>query len=147
MWIIKLRFAEYIGSEKRLLAESVPGATINGLRWGNSFLSACLLYRRYDKKYISHYAAGFGEYSNTSNEEGVYFGTDISPLKNLKINLYYDWFRFFSPRYGATIPGSGWELLGQIGYRHGNWEHRFRLKREIHPEDTKEKISVQREKK
>lgn len=24
-------------------------ATINGLRWGNSFLSACLLYRRYDK--------------------------------------------------------------------------------------------------
>ena len=121
-------------------------ATINGLRWGNSFLSACLLYRRYDKKYISHYAAGFGEYSNTSNEEGVYFGTDISPLKNLKINLYYDWFRFFSPRYGATIPGSGWELLGQIGYRHWNWEHRFRLKREIHPEDTKEKISVQREK-
>ena len=105
-----------------------------------------MLYRRYDKKYISHYAAGFGEYSNTSNEEGVYFGTDISPLKNLKINLYYDWFRFFSPRYGATIPGSGWELLGQIGYRHGNWEHRFRLKREIHPEDTKEKISVQREK-
>ena len=119
-------------------------ATINGLRWGNSFLSACLLYRRYDKKYVSHYAAGFGEYSNTSNEEGWYLGMECSPWKNLKVNLYYDWFRFFSPRYGATMPGAGWEFLGQVTYRHAIWEHDFRLKQEIRPEDSKTSGSVRR---
>lgn len=81
-------------------------ATVNGLRGGGAYLSGCVLYRRYDKRYISHYASGFGEYSNTSNEEGVYCGIDVVPVKNLKVNVYYDWFRHFAPRYLAVITGS-----------------------------------------
>lgn len=121
-------------------------ATVNGLRAGTSFISGCVLYRRYDKRYVSRYAAGFGEYSGTSNEEGFYCGLDLSPVRNLKLNLYYDWFHFFSARYGSTIPGAGWELLGEAVYQHKNIEHGFRYKYEIRPEDIKGGLSVQRAK-
>lgn len=121
-------------------------ATVNGLRWAASWISGCVLYRYYDKKYHSHYAAGFGEYSNTSNEEGVYAGADCVPLKNLKINLYYDWFRFFSPRYRATVPKAGYELLGQAVYHARKWEQVLRIKYERKPEDVKGKPSAARRK-
>ncbi len=125
-------------------SETNAWATLNGIRWGNSFLSACLLYRRYHKKYVSRYASGFGEYSNTSNEEGVYLGFDLSLIKNLKLNFYYDWFRFFSPRYQASTPGSGWEMLGEATYRQKHFEHSLRIKHEVRPEDAKDKTATQR---
>lgn len=121
-------------------------ATVNGLRSGCAYLSGCVLYRRYDKRYVSHYASGFGEYSNTSNEEGVYLGVDLVPVKNLKVNLYYDWFRHFAPRYLSVTTGSGWELLAQADYRHSNFGHQWRYKRECRPEDVKGKGSVLRSK-
>lgn len=128
------------------LSEQGAWATINGLRMSTSFMSGCLLYRRYDKRYVSHYASGFGEFSNTSNEEGVYGGMDFTPVKNLKVNFYYDWFRFFSPRYLATTPGSGWETLAGIAYRHSVFEHSLRFKYEVRLEDAKGGIPVNREK-
>lgn len=121
-------------------------ATVDGLRMSTSFLSGCLLYRRYDQRYVSRYAAGFGEYSNTSNEEGIYCGVELNLLKNLKINLYYDWFHFFSPRYLAATPGPGWEGLVEMTYQHRKSEHVLRYKQEIKPEDMKGGISVQRKK-
>mgnify|MGYP006990186144 CR=1 FL=1 len=59
-------------------------ASLHGVRYsGSSLVALCLLYRRYAKGYASHYARGFGEYSDTSNEEGtiiivllVYFISD-----------------------------------------------------------------------
>lgn len=121
-------------------------ATENGLRWTTSFIAACLIYRRYDKRYTSRYAAGFGEYSNTSNEEGLYLGFDLAPAKNFRINAYWDWFHFFSPRYGATIPGAGWEVLVEATYRHSCFEHCLRYKQVTRPEDIKGGKSVQRTK-
>lgn len=112
-------------------------STVNGLRVSNSFLSANVLYRRYDKRYVSHYAAGFGEYGNTSNEEGVYCGADVDVCKGLKLSVYYDWFRFFSARYLASRPDWGWELLGTLTYTRSVWEHALRYKREVKPEDLK----------
>lgn len=126
------------------ISEAGAFATLHGLRWSSSLLSTCLLYRRYDKRYISRYAAGFGEYSNTSNEEGIYAGLDLTPVRNLKLNLYYDWFRFFSARYGATLPGDGWELLSEITYHHTKFSHQIRYKHEVRPEDIKGGKSVQR---
>lgn len=113
-------------------------ATVDGLRFsGSSRVALCVLYRRYDKRYTSRYASGFGEYSNTSNEEGVYIGADITPFRNMKINAYYDRFRFFSPRYQAFIPGSGYEVLTEVTYSHAAFVHLFRYKREEKPEDRK----------
>ena len=113
-------------------------ATVNGLRFsGGSRLAVNLVYRRYDKKYVSRYAGGFGEYSNTSNEEGFFGGLALALLPGLKVNAYYDRFRFFAPRYQAAIPGWGSEVLADVVWEHGRWEHTFRYKRESRPEDRK----------
>lgn len=119
-------------------------AFIHGLRSNFSWLSACILYRWYDKKYVSHYASGFGEYSNTSNETGFYCGMDLNVLKHLKINLYYDWFRSFAPRYGSNFPGAGHEFFIQMNYQYKKWEHVLRYKYESRPEDLQGKQSVNR---
>lgn len=139
LWGIYL-FGETAYSDDRALA------TVNGLRMSSSFLSGCVLYRRYDKGYVSHYASGFGEYSNTSNEEGWYCGVNITPMNRLKINAYYDWFRFFSPRYRASTPDSGWKIWTEAEYHHHKCDHTFRYKHEIHPEDLQGGAPSKREK-
>lgn len=116
-------------------------ATLNGLRFsGNSRMALCLLYRRYSKGYISHYAGGFGEYSNTSNEEGIYVGMDLNLLKRLKVNVYYDHFRFFSSRYNSSVPASGDEVLVNAAYESSRLTHTFRFKYEEKPEDLKNPV-------
>ena len=105
-------------------------ATVNGLRKSLASASFNLIYRRYAKDYIARYANAFAEYSNTSNEEGLYLGAEIVPLRKLKINAYVDWFRFFSPRYRSYLPGSGWEALVETSYEHKKLKHLLRLKHE-----------------
>ena len=100
-------------------------------------VALCVLYRRYDKRFRSHYNSGFAEYSNTSNEEGVYVGVESTPFRNLKLNAYYDYFRFFAPRYQASLPGNGKEFAGELTYTHPRWECNFRFKHEGKPEDSK----------
>lgn len=119
-------------------------ATVNGLRYsGIPRLALCALYRHYDKGYRSHYNNGFSEYSNTTNEEGYYLGLESSPFANIRINAYYDRFRFFSPRYQATIPGTGQETVGEITLTIHAWEYSFRFKHEDKPEDYKIGNSLQ----
>lgn len=113
-------------------------ATVNGLRYtGLRPVALCILYRRYDKDFRSYYNSSFSEYSNSSNEEGIYIGIESTPLRNLKLNAYYDHFRFFTPRYQATIPGSGDEIMGELTYSRSLWECNFRFKHEEKPEDYK----------
>lgn len=124
-------------------------ATVNGLRFsGGRSVALSVLYRRYDKRYTSYYASGFGEYSNTSNEEGFYMGVTANPVKNLKISGYYDYFRFFGSRYNAFLPGSGSEVLLDVSYSHKKTEYILRFKGEYKPEDYKQETiqSVQRKK-
>ena len=113
-------------------------ATLNGLRYtGVKSLAAVMIYRRYDKRYTSYYSNGFGEYSGTSNEEGLYTGVEATLTSTLKTRLYHDRFRYFSPRYRATAPGSGSETLGELARQGelGEWIARF--KRECKPEDER----------
>ncbi len=113
-------------------------ATVNGLRYsGIPRFALCALYRYYDKSYHSHYNNGFAEYSNTTNEEGLYLALESTPFRNIKINLYYDRFHFFSPRYQATIPDHGQEFAGNITLNHTHWECSFHFKQEDKPEDYK----------
>ena len=113
-------------------------ATVNGLRYsGIPRFALCALYRHYDKGYHSHYNSGFAEYSNTTNEEGLYLGLESTPSRSLKINAYYDRFRFFSPRYQATIPGNGQEIVGDVTFNRSRWDCSFRFKHEEKPEDDK----------
>ena len=75
-----------------------------------------LIYRNYEKDYQSLYAKGFGEFSDTRNEEGIYIGLEAFPLKKIKVNAYYDYFKFPYKRYCINIPGHGLEYLINTEY-------------------------------
>ncbi|WP_251621860.1 ComEA family DNA-binding protein [Odoribacter lunatus] len=120
------------------LCERGELATVNGLRFsGSSRMALSVLYRRYAKGYVSRYASGFGEYSGTSNEEGVYVGMDLNLAKRVKMSVYYDHFRFFSARYDSSVPASGDEVLASVTYERRRCEHSIRMKYEERPEDWK----------
>jgi hypothetical protein len=126
-------FGETAASDNRAVA------TLNGLRYsGIPSLAIAVIYRRYDKRYVSRHAGGFGEYSGTSNEEGVYTGIEVAVSRDLKVNLYHDRFRYFSPRYRATAPASGHETLGEALYQRARGEWLLRVKHERKPEDARE---------
>ncbi|MDR0982626.1 MAG: helix-hairpin-helix domain-containing protein [Culturomica sp.] len=117
-------------------------ATVNGLRFnGSGKLAMSVLYRRYDKRYISRYASGFAEYSNTTNEEGIYVGLNLNLARDLNFNFYYDRFRFFAPRYGAFLPDNGYEFLTEMVYaKKDKFSHSLRYKREVKPENHKNRV-------
>lgn len=75
-----------------------------------------VIYRHYSKDYQSLYSCSFGEYSDTKNEQGLYIGMEIFPLKKIKINAYFDYYKFPYKRYCINTPGNGIEYLGNVEY-------------------------------
>lgn len=74
-------------------------------------------YRNYDKKLQSIFGAGFGEQSGTpQNEEGFYIGIRHSLTESIRINAYFDQFRFPSARFQTRQPTSGFDWLSFIEY-------------------------------
>lgn len=113
-------------------------ATLNGLRFsGLPLLSPSIIYRRYNYRYTSHYSGGFGEYSSTTNEEGLYTGIESRITPNLHLVAYHDWFRYFTPRYRATRPGHGQEIMAQLTWTRSRGEYLLYFKHERKPEDLK----------
>lgn len=84
-----------------------------------------VLYRKYEKDYQADYAGGFGEYSNTQNEEGLYTGIELQPIKNIKINAYFDYFKFPYKRYCIDTTGSGMEYQINIEYKTSRRIHMY----------------------
>ncbi len=63
-----------------------------------------LVARRYDRDYQNLHAYGFGEQSgNTQNEQGIYAGIRVTPLRWWTVQTYYDVYRF--PWRTVDVPG------------------------------------------
>ncbi len=84
-------------------------------------ISFAVLQRYYQKNYQAYYADAFAEQSETTNENGMYFGTEINPYKNWKISAYYDIYKFPWLKYGAYSPSSGSDLFTQIEYSYNRY--------------------------
>jgi hypothetical protein len=69
-----------------------------------------MIYRKYPENYINLHANAFSE-SGTNNEEGLYFGIALKPVSFLKINAYYDAFKFPYRTYFNPLPTSGMDGL------------------------------------
>jgi hypothetical protein len=68
--------------------------------------------RKYSKDFTSFYGHSFGENSNNpQNEQGIYFGFRYKPIKNLKLNIYFDQFKFPWRTFYVPMPSQGKELL------------------------------------
>lgn len=80
-------------------------------------VDAALLYRRYHERYLSLEANAFGERSDTQNEEGLYAGLSLRPLRSLHIELAGDVFRIPNRTYFLHLPTSGSEVLLHLRWR------------------------------
>lgn len=79
--------------------------------------SLSAVYRNYPKDYHTFYARGFGEFSRTINESGLYFGTAVKLNSAWSFNGYADVFQRPWLSFRVDSPSDGHELLGQLKYR------------------------------
>jgi hypothetical protein len=112
-------------------------ACINGILFNaNKYASFSLLYRNFQPGFYSLYSAAFSEGSNDTNEEGLYAGFVLHPVKRVKISGYSDFYRFPWCKDGISAPSSGNDFMLQTDYKPGkNWEMYLRIKNETNPMD------------
>jgi hypothetical protein len=79
-------------------------------------LALAVLHRYYAKDYQALYAGGFAEQSKTTNENGVYFGAELYPIRKVKVSAYYDIYKFLWLKYQANAPTYGNEFFTKIDY-------------------------------
>jgi len=79
-------------------------------------LSSVLLIRDYKRNFHTFYGQGFGESSNTANEQGAYIGLTYQLARKLLWSNYVDIFRFPEARYQADTSSSGADIFSQLTY-------------------------------
>ena len=90
---------------------------VGGLFKLSSLVELSVLGRSYSKGYTNLYTAAFAEESGSNNENGVFAGLAVQPLKGLKLSGYVDIFSFPWLRYRVNAPSTGYEYLLQAEYR------------------------------
>lgn len=101
--------------------------------------SFTLLYRNYSKGFFAYRNNPFSEYASKNNEQGLYLGTTIYPVKYFKITAYYDAFKSPWLRYNISAPSAGRDYLIQIDFTPGkHTEFYVRHKSETKSEDNHE---------
>ncbi len=90
---------------------------IGGLFKLSSLVEFSVLGRSYSRSYTNIYTSAFAEGSGSNNENGVFTGISIQPLKGLKLSGYVDVFSFSWLRYRVNAPSTGYEYLLQAEYR------------------------------
>lgn len=81
-----------------------------------SYLSLLVLYRYYDRRYQSMFGNAFSQSSTPQNEQGLYLGSQITPIAHWKLSMYVDLFRFPWLKYGVDSPSTGQEYMVQVDY-------------------------------
>ncbi|MFP4093304.1 MAG: ComEA family DNA-binding protein [Cyclobacteriaceae bacterium] len=100
------------------LSEGGGQALLAGLGGAiNSYAETVLLYRNYSPDYVSFYGNAFGESSRNANEEGLYWGWQMEPLKYTKVAAFYDVFRFPWLRFRVDAPSAGYEYFVRLDQR------------------------------
>ncbi len=79
-------------------------------------LDVSWVYRKFDRDFHSFYSSGFGEGSNTQNEEGVYWGWKYSFSRRYSLSGYVDIFKFPWLRFRSYAPSTGHEWLLRFNY-------------------------------
>ncbi|MBN2349230.1 MAG: helix-hairpin-helix domain-containing protein [Bacteroidales bacterium] len=74
------------------------------------------IYRNYQPGFFSPYCAAFSESSDITNEKGLYLGTELKLVNNLKFTAYYDLFEFPWLRYNLSSPSTGNDTYLRLDY-------------------------------
>ena len=98
----------------------------------NSRYSVMALQRLFTYQYVGLRACSFSEGGDVRNESGWYVGAEASPLNELKLAAYVDYFRFPWPKFGIPYTSDGFEGSLQADWilrRDLNFSGRYQLKR------------------
>ncbi|WP_276369924.1 helix-hairpin-helix domain-containing protein [Chryseolinea sp. H1M3-3] len=79
-------------------------------------LDVSVVYRKFDRDFHTFYSSGFGEGSNTQNEEGIYWGWKYSFSRRYSVSGYVDIFKFPWLRFRSYAPSTGHEWLLRFNY-------------------------------
>jgi len=92
-------------------------AHVAGLLTGlTRYTDLAILYRHFPKGYESLHSASFAETSGTINEQGLYIGLDIKPIRKWTISIYHDVWKHPWLRFKVDAPSSGSESLIRVRY-------------------------------
>ena len=92
-------------------------AAVNGLVMSlHHHVDVSLLHRQIPKDYASFFTNAFTENSTPINENGLYIGIAIKPLRSWRIETYFDYYKFPWLKFRADAPSHGRDVLFQISY-------------------------------
>lgn len=80
-------------------------------------LDLSLVFRKFDRDFISLYSNALSENTTAQNESGVYWGWKYVLSKKYSFSGYVDLFRFPWLRYRSYLPSTGSEWLLRFNYR------------------------------
>ncbi len=106
-------FGEFARSQSSHVA-GLSALQISLLKGAN----AIFLYRNYPENFVPVHSFGFGENNgNTQNENGVYAGLSLKPIKGLSVDTYFDQFKFPYRTYSNPVSTSGNDFLLNSEYK------------------------------
>lgn len=99
------------------ISDNLKGGFINGFTWhADPKLDLIVIHRYYDKAFHSIYSAGFGESSDNTGENGLYFGALLRVNKHINISAYYDQFQFTYLKWLTDDYSAGRDMFFQLDY-------------------------------
>lgn len=127
------------------VSENGGMATLNGAMLAiDPKVSLSVLHRSYQRDYQNNFAVAIGESTRNANESGIYMGVEIKPNRKIRINAFFDQFRFPWLRYQVDEPNtSGFDHLLQFTYRPSRkLEMYVRWRRRVRPRNTNDDVPI-----
>lgn len=91
---------------------------IAGAVWETPAIEMALMARHYTKNFQSLHGKSYSQRSDQpQNESGIYLGLQLSPMKQLKLIVSFDQYKFPWATYLRPLPANGTELLLRAEYR------------------------------
>ncbi|MBI3135751.1 MAG: helix-hairpin-helix domain-containing protein [Bacteroidetes bacterium] len=114
------------------LSDNLKPGVLNGVTWhADPKLDLMLIHRYYDKEFHSIYSAGFGESSDNTGENGIYFGAQLRVNQRMSLSAYYDQFSFNYLKWLTDDFSAGRDFFTQLDFiisRNSKFYIRFKNK-------------------
>lgn len=92
-------------------------AMINSVLMGlDRTVDFAIVHRHYPRHYQALNANPFAETTGAANEDGLYFGLEIRPIKNWTLSAYFDAWQHPWLRFQVNAPSRGWEYRARLNY-------------------------------
>lgn len=127
------------------ISENGGLATVNGAMLAiDPRVSISILHRHYARDYQNNFAVAIGESTRNANESGLYMGVEIKPSRSIRINAFFDQFKFPWMRYQVDEPNTnGIDHLLQFTYRPSRkLEIYARWRRRVRPRNTQDEVPL-----